>query len=313
MRARASVPVRAAGGVLWRVTPAAGLEIALIHRPKYDDWSLPKGKLARGEHVLTAAVREVEEETGVPVRLGRPLPSQHYLVDGRPKEVQYWAAHPRQNSHPPFSPTDEVDEFVWLPVGEAQRQLSRARDSDILASFTAAPISTTPLLLLRHAAAVNRSDWAGADPVRPLSDAGAEDALALTHLLSAFGVERLISSNTLRCTDTVQPYAEQEGLPLEEEMLFSEDGYKQHRDESLARAPQLLTIDRPTVVCSHRPVLPDVMVRLCRRSGVQPPAHGLHPGAFWVLHLADGRVVAVEEHQPTGGSAPRVLPENRTG
>jgi 8-oxo-(d)GTP phosphatase len=293
-------PVLAAGAVLWRVTPAAGLEIALIHRPKYDDWSLPKGKLTDGEHVLTAAVREVEEETGVPVRLGRPLPPQHYLVDGRPKEVQYWAANARRDGDRLFSPTDEVDGLRWLPVGDAERQLTHARDSGMLAAFTAAPIATTPLLLLRHADAVKRSEWSDAEQIRPLTAGGADDAVALGPLLSAYGVERVISSNTLRCTDTVRPYAQQEGVPLEEEPLFSEDGFKQHRDDTLELAMRLLTIDRPTVVCSHRPVLPDLMVLLCRRSGMKPPAHGLHAGAFWVLHLADGRVVAVEEHAPEG-------------
>ena len=169
----------------------------------------------------------------------------------------------------------------------------------MLAAFTAAPIATTPLLLLRHAAAVNRSEWSDAEQVRPLTEGGAGEAVALVPLLSAYGIRRVISSNTLRCTDTVRPYAQQEGMPLEEEPLFSEEGFKQHRDDTLELAV-LLTIDRPTVVCSHRPVLPDLMVLLCRRSGSQPPAHGLHAGAFFVLHLADGRVVAVEEHAPEG-------------
>jgi 8-oxo-(d)GTP phosphatase len=284
--------------VLWRVTPGAGLEIALIHRPKYDDWSLPKGKLTSGEHVLTAAVREIEEETGVGARLGRPLPSQHYLVDGRPKEVQYWAAKAQWDGDARFSPTNEVDGLVWLPVGDAGRQLTHARDSGILSAFTAAPIATTALLLLRHATAVKRSEWTDEESIRPLSEEGAAQADSLAPLLAAYGVEQLISSDTRRCTDTLRPYAEQAGLSVEEDGLFSEDGFKQRRDDSLERAVRLLTIDRPTVVCSHRPVLPDLAVLLCRRSGVQLPTHGLHAGAFWVLHLAEGRIVVVEEHAP---------------
>ena len=121
MPANQSEAVLAAGAVLWRVTPSAGLEIALIHRPKYDDWSLPKGKLTDGEHVLTAAVREVEEETGVAARLGRPLPTQHYLVEGSPKEVRYWSAQARSAGDGAFSAGDEVDELVWLAVGDAER------------------------------------------------------------------------------------------------------------------------------------------------------------------------------------------------
>jgi 8-oxo-(d)GTP phosphatase len=297
--------------VLWRVTPSAGLEIALIHRPKYDDWSLPKGKLTNGEHVLTAAVREVEEETGVAVRLGRPLPQQHYLVDGRPKEVEYWAASARSSpvdGDLPFTPTDEVDGMAWLPLGDAHRQLTHARDSGILTAFAAAPIATTPLLLLRHATAIKRSEWTDADPIRPLSEDGFAHAAQLAPLLAAYGCERLISSDTVRCTQTLRPYAEQEGLPIEEEALFSEAGFHHARDETLACAVRFLTIDRPTVVCSHRPVLPDLVVQLCRRSGVEPPTHGLHAGAFWVLHVADGRVVDVEQHNRNATPPPLVAP-----
>ena len=291
-------PVLAAGAVLWRVTPHGGLEIALIHRPKYDDWSLPKGKLSSAEHVLTAAVREVEEETGVTARLGRPLPTQHYLVEGRPKEVRYWSAQARLAGDGAFSAGDEVDELVWLPVGDAERQLTHTRDSGVLAAFTAAPIATTPLLLLRHASAVKRSEWTQADAVRPLTNKGAAEAESLAPLLAAYGIEQLICSNTRRCTDSLRPYAETSGVRCDEEPLFSETGYQQHRDEALDRAVQLLTIDRPTVVCSHRPVLPDLAVLLCRRSGIDAPTRGLKASAFWVLHLADGRVVDVEEHTP---------------
>ncbi len=291
-------PIRAAGAVLWRVTPADGLEIALIHRPKYDDWSLPKGKLATGEHVVAAAVREVEEETGVAVRLGRQLPSQHYLVEGRPKEVRYWVANARDDGERAFQPTDEVDGLRWLPVGAAEQQLTHRRDASVVAAFAAASIATTPLVLLRHAPAIKRSEWADDERIRPLNDKGAAQAAQLIPLLAAYGLEHLLVSDTLRCTDTLRPYAEQQGLAIDLEPLFSETGFKQRRDDALARTVRLLTIDRPTVVCSHRPVLPDLVVMLCRRSGVVPPSRGLQAGAFWVLHLADGRIVDVEEHAP---------------
>jgi phosphohistidine phosphatase SixA/8-oxo-dGTP pyrophosphatase MutT (NUDIX family) len=326
MPADLSEPVLAAGAVLWRVTSSAGLEIALIHRPKYDDWSLPKGKLTDGEHVLTAAVREVEEETGVAARLGRPLPTQHYLVEGVPKEVWYWSAQARTDGTRAFSAGDEVDELLWLAVGDAERRLTNARDSGVLAAFTAAPIATTPLLLLRHTSAVKRSEWAYAEAIRPLTEKGTREAELLAPLLAAYGVEQLVCSNTRRCTDTLRPYIEAHGLRRDDEPLFSESGYQQYRDQALERAMRLLTIDRPTVVCSHRPVLPDLVVLLCRRSGIDPPTRGLKAGAFWVLHLADGRVVDIEEHDPrgapppvsppkplTGDSAPRVPPEPRPG
>ncbi|MER7757827.1 NUDIX hydrolase [Kitasatospora sp. NPDC097643] len=99
--------------------------IAVIHRPKYDDWSLPKGKLDPGEGMAAAAVREVREETGFSCLLGPELPSQHYLVQGRPKEVRYWAAVPAGGA---FRPNREVDRLEWLPAGKARARLTHGRD-----------------------------------------------------------------------------------------------------------------------------------------------------------------------------------------
>ena len=135
--------------------------------------------------------------------------------------------------------------------------------------------------------------------MRPLTEKGAVEAESLAPLLAAYGIEQLVCSNTRRCTDTLRPYAETYGVRCDEEPLFSETGYQQHRDEALDRAVRAAD-HRPTRPwsVSHRPVLPDLAVLLCRRSGIDPPTGGLKVGAFWVLHLADGRVVDVEEHMP---------------
>ncbi|BBA99164.1 putative mutT-like protein [Actinacidiphila reveromycinica] len=132
-----SSTVRAAGTVLWRrAAHGAGVEVALIHRPRYDDWSLPKGKLKRGEDHAAAAVRETREETGVECVLGTPLPAAYYWTAGRPKEVRYWAAEaPSAASTPPFSPNDEVDRIVWLPPEAARRRLTHDRDSELVAAL----------------------------------------------------------------------------------------------------------------------------------------------------------------------------------
>ena len=98
-----------------------GPEILLVHRPRYDDWSFPKGKLDLGEHVLVAAVREVREETGYTVALRHPLPSQDYMADGRPKHVRYWAGDVVSGE---FVANDEVDEIAWVSVAQAQAQLT---------------------------------------------------------------------------------------------------------------------------------------------------------------------------------------------
>ncbi|MFI9275002.1 NUDIX hydrolase [Kitasatospora sp. NPDC052896] len=126
----------AAGAVLWRPgEPRADgrgrrkPRIALIHRPKYDDWSLPKGKLHAGESPVEAAVREVEEETGLVCRLVAPLPAQYYLANGRPKEVRYWAAVPVRGE---FRPNREVDRMKWLKPGKARARLTHARDRELV-------------------------------------------------------------------------------------------------------------------------------------------------------------------------------------
>jgi 8-oxo-dGTP diphosphatase len=126
----ANTPVLAAGCVLWRRSPAGGeLEICLVHRPKYDDWSHPKGKLKRGEKALTAALREVVEETGYTARPGAELPTLHYVANGRPKEVRYWAAEATGGG---FVPTLEVDRILWLPPATARHRLTQPRDRDLV-------------------------------------------------------------------------------------------------------------------------------------------------------------------------------------
>jgi 8-oxo-(d)GTP phosphatase len=165
--------IRAAGAVLWRAR-AGGIETALVHRPRYDDWSFPKGKSLPGEHVLLTAVREVEEETGVRAALGRRLPSQCYPVEGPPKRVEYWAARPVSAER--FAPGDEVDGLAWLPLPAARERLSYPRDVSVLDVFTTGPADTAPVILVRHAAAISRKAWRSAghadDLARPLSDVG---------------------------------------------------------------------------------------------------------------------------------------------
>jgi 8-oxo-dGTP diphosphatase len=128
-------PVLAAGAVLWRRSPFDdGLEIALVHRPRYDDWSHPKGKLKPDEDAAGAAVREVKEETGMDCVLGSPLPSAHYMANGRPKHVRYWAARATDGS---FVPNHEVDSVIWLPPAAARHRLSQERDRELLDAMLA--------------------------------------------------------------------------------------------------------------------------------------------------------------------------------
>ncbi|WP_203609713.1 NUDIX hydrolase [Streptomyces sp. SID8111] len=130
-----TLTVQAAGCVLWRRSPVTGeLELCLVHRPKYDDWSWPKGKLKRGEDPLAGALREVAEETGHAAVPGAELPSAHYLANGRPKRVRYWAAEALSGR---FRPNDEVDRVLWLPPDRARHRLTAPRDADLVDALLA--------------------------------------------------------------------------------------------------------------------------------------------------------------------------------
>ena len=301
--------ILAAGAVLWR--PAGrGAQVALIHRPKYDDWSFAKGKLTRGEHVLLAAVREVEEETGLRVTLGRNLPPVRYLVDGLPKRVYYWAAEVTGASAP-FVPNSEVDKLEWVPASSAGRRLSYDHDVRLLAAFNAGPRQTVPLILLRHASAGSKSDWHKRDDSRPLDARGRQQAKMLARLLRCYGPARVLSSPTERCMATVRPFAASEGARIEEVDAFAVPGRRrkkaakqaaeagaQARDAARA-VSRAVAEGRPTVICAHRENLALLLEAACRQLGAEAPdGPPLRKGEFCVLHLAAGKLAAAERHHP---------------
>ena len=292
--------IRAAGAVLWRPS-GRGREVALIHRPKYDDWSFPKGKLEPGEHPLLAAIREVSEETGVHAILGRPLPTSHYDRGGRPKRVDYWAGHPALGGQQPFQANHEVDAVQWLPVPAARGRLSYSRDAAILDDFAAGPADTVPLTFLRHASAGARDDWAGDDLHRPLDAEGAAESELLRWLLSCFGPARVISSAAERCVATVRPYATATGAKVEIEPAFTIGRAEAEPAAAAARVADIVHAGQPAVICAHRENLPPMLTAACAALGAQPPG-GLPVGkaGFWVLHTADGRLAAAEQHDPAG-------------
>ena len=232
--------VRAAGGVLRRAGPN-GVEVLLVHRPRYDDWTFPKGKAHPGESDEETAVREVEEETGLSARLGVELPSTRYRDSrGRPKVVRYWTMQPESGS---FEPHDEIDEIRWMPVGEAASALSYERDHDVLEALR------QPLLVNRHASAGDAEDWDGPDSERPLDVRGRRQAEALVDQLALFPIRRILSSPFVRCVDTVQPLARARELELER----SDDLAEGADPEQVRR--RLLELGDEALVCMHRPEL----------------------------------------------------------
>jgi 8-oxo-dGTP pyrophosphatase MutT (NUDIX family)/phosphohistidine phosphatase SixA len=295
--------IRAAGCVVWRPA-AAGHDVALVHRSRYDDWSLPKGKREPGEHVLETAVREVAEETGIAVVLGRRLRSTHYRTGGRPKVVDYWAARPAvAGPLADFVPNDEVDLLEWLPVPAARARLSYAHDADVLDDFASGPADTVPCILLRHATAGRKDTWPEDDLLRPLDAEGARQAERLARPLGCYARGRVISSPAQRCVATVEPYAALAGLPVEIEPAFLTGAAAQVPPGGMLRARQVIEdlaeAPVPVVICAHRENLPMFLDWVCTRLGAKvPDGSPLAKGDFWVLHIGAGTVVCAERHRP---------------
>jgi phosphohistidine phosphatase SixA/8-oxo-dGTP pyrophosphatase MutT (NUDIX family) len=300
----AGEPVRAAGVVLTRGT-GSGAQTLVLYRPLRRDWSLPKGKLDPGEHVLDCAVRECDEETGIVPLLGVPLGKQRYEAMGRPKTVDYWQA--RVGADNGFVPDDEVSEVRWVGIDEARALLTYRRDVEYVERAMALP-PTAPLIVLRHGAAVSRSDYDGDDRSRPLTGKGRSQARSLASLLAAFGIEVVCSSDSARCVETVRPFAAGQKITIEQEPIFSEGGYERAPEAALARLETLLADGRPIVLCTHRPVLPGLLNALTARANgptksllKSVQSRGLTPGGFVVAHRTTGedpRVVAAEHAKP---------------
>jgi 8-oxo-dGTP diphosphatase len=292
--------VEAAGVVLVRPSDR-GPEVAVVHRPHRSDWSLPKGKLERGERHDTAAVRETYEETGVRCVLGPSLGERRYSVDGVPKRVRYWRATVLEAEH--READAEIDDVRWLRRKAAKALLTYADDRDLVDAALALP-DTTATVILRHAEAMKRAVWresgdplAEEDASRPINDAGVEQAYALVDVLSAFGPRLVVSSDARRCRATVEPYAAARGLEVRLEHALSEEGCADDPRSTEAAVATLLAHGGPSVWCSHRPVLPVVLRAVARELGLDPEALDPHlkPGAALVLHRdAEGGVVAID-------------------
>ncbi|MBX6386674.1 MAG: NUDIX hydrolase [Microbispora sp.] len=288
--------IRAAGAVVWR-GDEDDPEIALVHRPKYGDWSLPKGKLDHGEHVIAAALREVREETGLRVVLGRALPPVHYMHGGRLKRVDYWLAR-ALDGRATFDGDeidDEIDDVAWLPVEEACRRLTYTWDRGLLRAVGAAPLVTTPLILVRHAPAGSRQQWRGDDDLRPLDDRGRAQAEVLATVLEGYRPAVLVSSHSTRCVQTIAPYAERHGLEVRTEKALSESGYDPRQAERIVR--ELLAASEPAVLCGHGEILAELLVMaVAALRGGRTADHTLAKGAFAVLHRAGDRAVSLERY-----------------
>ncbi|SCL21129.1 8-oxo-dGTP diphosphatase [Micromonospora rhizosphaerae] len=285
------VDVRAAGGVVWR-PGARGVEVCLVHRPRYGDWSLPKGKLESGEHPLRAAVREVAEETDVRAVPQVRLPTIRYRSQGRPKAVDYWSM--RAVAEGGFQPDTEVDEVRWLPVDEAVRLISYPHDAEVLAGFAALPPVTATMVLVRHGQAGKRGIWSGPDSGRPLDAIGWAQAHALGELVALVRPVRLLSASARRCVQTLDPAAALLDLPIEVVGDLDEPKPGQQPEECVlaaaARLVELAGAGEPVAVCSQGKVIPGALERLTGRAD----DFATPKGGGWLLAFTGDRLLAAD-------------------
>lgn len=271
--------VTASGGLVFR--PAAGgFEILLVHRPRYDDWSLPKGKDDPGETPEQAAAREVEEETGFRCRLVAPLAEVSYETPiGVRKHVRYFSMRPLEFTG--FEPNDEVDEVRWAPAPEAAALLSYERDRELLAGADLTGLSTTGrLYLVRHAVAGSRSRWDGDDRDRPLTEKGERQAEAIADWLAPFEPDRILSSPYLRCVDTVRPLASRLGREVEQSHALAEGA-----DTGFALGLVNDLAGSVAVLSSHGDVIPDVLDHLAGRGMELESPFEVKKGSTWVVDV----------------------------
>jgi phosphohistidine phosphatase SixA/8-oxo-dGTP pyrophosphatase MutT (NUDIX family) len=287
--------VRAAGGIVRRVVDGR-IQLVLVHRPRYDDWSFPKGKVLEDEPWLEAAAREVLEETGLRCRIGAELPPSAYQDrNGRSKTVRYWAMEPEGGSD--LHPTGEVDEARWFDIADGRAVLTYERDRQVLDALLGA---AAPAYLIRHAKAGDRAAWSGDDRDRPLSKSGRRQAKALVRLLSSRPIERIMSSPAVRCMQTVQPIVDERGLPIEV------------RDELLEGAPlaglTALIGDAgsvPTILCAHGDLIPAAVEYYQRRGARVGTDPGWKKGSVWVLEREFGLIVRASYVPPPEGEPKR--------
>jgi 8-oxo-dGTP diphosphatase len=307
--------IYAAGAVCWRVIDGVA-HILVVHRAKYADVTLPKGKVDPGESLPQAAQREVLEETGLRVTLGVPLGITSYVISsGREKFVHYWAAEVTDAAvhASTFVPNDEIAAIEWVPLKRLRKYLSYERDMEIVDQWAAlvdeCVTKTFALIVLRHAKAVPRSRWEGRDALRPLTKLGVSQATGNVATMAAWHPKRIVTSTAVRCAATVAPLAAAYGIvPKRTDVLSQETWETGTATESIRDLiGKRVRSRKTTVLCSHGPVIPDVLREITLATGTTTgpyirDAAALEVGEYSVVHISKSNpasgIIAIETHSP---------------
>jgi 8-oxo-(d)GTP phosphatase len=292
--------VLAAGGVLWRGDPLTP-EVALVHRPRYDDWSVPKGKAKSGEHLLVTALREMSEETGHSVRIGQRLTTVRYGVTsgGRPatKVVTYWSMRCAGGM---FQANREVDRIEWLTVAAARRHVTSASDRVVLDAFLRARRDTEALLLVRPGATTVPARRLKTGPgAERLNRSGRHQAVALVPVLEGLGVTDLRSADLPACMDMLAPFAAATGLTVRRQPGLIRAEFTGNELQIADQLLQDAAASAAVAVCGQQRIISGLLTALGRRSVVRPPHEtAVKKGGWWLLHHRDGTISSYERHEP---------------
>ncbi len=298
MRSEPATAVHAAGAVLWRPSVKHHIKVALIHRPRYDDWSLPKGKAITQESLPMTAAREVREETGFTVTLGRRLTSVCYQVPAGLKRVQYFVARPLSGE---FVASREVDRLRWLTVHDARRLLVHKFDRAVLDAFALQRPDPSGVLLVRHAHAGQRESFAGNDDDRPLDSKGQRQALALAAELPVFVPSAVHSAPGLRCRQSVQPLADALGFTIVDQPLLAEDAYRDNPAGARRLVTDLALVpEGPIVACSQGGVIPGVVKSLAALADIALRDASTPKGAYWHLFFDGKQLLQADRYAAPG-------------
>ncbi|PPF23538.1 NUDIX hydrolase [Rathayibacter rathayi] len=307
--------VSAAGAVCWRIIDGRPL-VLVIHRPHRRDVSLPKGKVDAGESLPETAVREIREETGLAVALGVPLGCTEYVLpSGRPKVVYYWAAQVTEKAvlASDFLPNDEVEALEWVTLTRARSYLTYPHDVTIVDEFARiaarGALETFAIVVLRHAKAVPVSSWDGRDSTRRLTGRGRIEAAAAARALAAWRPRRLVSSTAKRCRSTIAPLSALVKKPVRLRDDLSQESHEHGTANLRALVGKRVRARRTAVLCSHRPVIPEILREIALATATPlgsylDEAAALPTGGFAVVHLSIGHpgsgIIAIETHRPLG-------------
>jgi 8-oxo-dGTP diphosphatase len=307
--------IYAGGAVCWRIIDGAA-HVLVVHRAKYADVTLPKGKVDPGESLPQAAQREVLEETGLKVALGVPLGVTNYVISsGREKFVHYWAAEVSEKAvhASTFVPNEEIAAIEWVPLRRVRKYLSYERDVEIVEQWAAlydeGVTETFGLIVLRHAKATSRSHWDGEDALRPLTKVGVRQAASNVPTIAAWRPKRIVTSPAVRCVATVAPLAAAFGVTVTRTDRLAQDTWESGMAAAGIRevVGKRVRARKTAVLCSHGPVLPDVLREIALATGTTMgtyirDAAALEVGEYSVVHLSKTNpasgIIAIETHSP---------------